>query len=57
MGYRAQIIEFTDMGHTPKNLLIRARRSTANGKALGQVQEVVGEFGFAPMLMKLLGVE
>jgi len=56
MGYKAQIIEFTDMGHTPKNLLIRARRATANPKALGQVQKAIEEFGFRPTLMQLLGI-
>lgn len=32
-GYRVQILEFIDMSHTPKNLLIRAVRGPANATA------------------------
>ena len=55
-GYKAQIIEFIDMEHTPKNLLIRGKRrdgkhSTA---AWNEVEEVIAEFGFEPTLLRLL---
>lgn len=49
MGYSTQIIEFIDMEHTPKNLLIRAvrrtstpRESVSNG--LGQLHEFCDRF-------------
>jgi len=57
-GYKAQIIEFVDMEHTPKNLLIRAKRRVGKGNAaaLGEVEKVVQEFGFEPMLLRLLKI-
>ena len=57
-GYKSQIIEFVDMEHTPKNLLIRARRRVGKGNvnaaAWGEAEKVITEFGFAPTLLKLL---
>lgn len=54
-GYETQILEFIDMEHTPKNLLIRAVRT----KPLTEVplQEAKGfceKFGFRPSLLTLL---
>jgi hypothetical protein len=56
MGYKAQIIEFTDLEHTAKNLMIRARRGKPNPAALASVQKIVREFAFEPMLMQLLQI-
>ena len=55
-GYKAQIIEFVDMEHTPKNLLIRARRRAGKGKiaAWSEVETAMAEFNFEPTLLKLL---
>ncbi|MNY58029.1 hypothetical protein D3C86_1943190 [compost metagenome] len=33
MGYRSQLLEFIDMEHTPKNILIRAVKSTGGDNA------------------------
>lgn len=41
-GYRTQILEFIDMEHTPKNILIRAvkeGKQAGNGKALKEMME------------------
>ena len=55
MGYKTQIIEFTGMENTPKNLFIRARRGGGrNDRALESVKRLTDEFGFQPMLLKLL---
>jgi len=54
VGYKAQIIEFTDMEHTAKNLLIRAKRGKKNPKALESVKKITSEFSFEPTLLKLL---
>ena len=54
VGYRAQIIEFTGMEHTAKNLMIRARRGGRNPKAMESVRKLIGEFAFEPTLLKLL---
>ncbi|MCL2286547.1 MAG: SAM-dependent methyltransferase [Firmicutes bacterium] len=56
MGYKAQIIEFTPMEHTAKNLLIRARRDKKNHNALESVQKIIEEFSLQPILMKLLQI-
>jgi len=32
VGYRTQVIEFIDLEHTPKNLLLRAIRSESSSK-------------------------
>jgi len=55
-GYKAQIIEFVDMEHTPKNLLIRARRRAGKGTGMAwsEVEKALNEFAFEPMLLKLL---
>ncbi|MCL2225747.1 MAG: SAM-dependent methyltransferase [Defluviitaleaceae bacterium] len=54
-GYRAQIIEFTAMEHTAKNLLIRARKTSARKTgADAELQAVLQEFSFKPALLGLL---
>ena len=55
-GYKAQIIEFTDMEHTPKNLLIRAKRRTGKDSAAAwsEIEGIIKEFAFEPTLLKLL---
>lgn len=71
-GYKTQLLEFIDFAHTPKNILIRAVRRpgipggvpdasgklTSNQKAaLDEVNAAKAEFGFAPTLYRLLGLE
>jgi len=56
VGYKAQIIEFTGMEHTAKNLMIRARRGKKNPKALASMQKILSEFSFEPTLLKLLNI-
>lgn len=53
-GYRTQILEFIDMAHTPKNLLIRA---VYNGHCAGnkdQINELLAAFDINPTLYRLL---
>lgn len=53
-GYRTQILEFIDMEHTPKNILIRAvwdRRKKQNEKEL---QEIMDFLSVKPTLAALL---
>lgn len=53
-GYDAQILEFIDMEHTPKNILIRAvktGRKKGNEAAIAECEEALH---IAPMLGKLL---
>lgn len=53
-GYRTQILEFIDMAHTPKKLLIRAvyNGHCADNKA--QIDELLAAFDVNPTLYRLL---
>ncbi len=58
-GYKTQILEFIDLDHTPKNLLIRAvkRASTPNSvraRAMEEINALIKEFGFNPTLYQLI---
>lgn len=57
-GYKTQLLEFIDLAHTPKNILIRAVQSnipaSARKKALAEVQALMEEFHFQPTLYNLL---
>ena len=62
-GYDTQILEFIDMEHTPKNLLIRAVKRSGmltqskvkqEKKSGGQVEALCDMFHIEPTLRKLL---
>ena len=57
-GYRTQLLEFVDLSHTPKNLLIRAVRAVIPGSAKKQaraeIDAIEKEFGLEPTLDRLL---
>lgn len=57
-GYKAQLVEFVDLSHTPKNLLIRAvrtRRPQATvERARREVEEALSQFQLSPTLCRLL---
>lgn len=55
LGYKTQILEFIDMEHTPKNILIRAIKNQHGVNPLeGQVLETMNFFGVNPTLYQLL---
>ena len=59
MGYKTQVLEFVDLAHTPKNLLIRAikKRPALDGtgrEALHEAERLMREFSFEPTLYRLL---
>jgi SAM-dependent methyltransferase len=66
-GYRVEVVEFVDSQHTPRNLLLRARRTgeaspaeppPGDGSAAGApvgYTEIIEEFGLRPRLAELLG--
>ena len=56
MGYETQILEFIDMEHTPKNLLIRAVK-TGNKKSLKNTEELMAKLHVSPALDRLLYLE
>lgn len=57
-GYKTQLLEFVDLSHTPKNILIRAVKrnvsAAAKDKALAEVERLIEEFHLEPTLYKLL---
>lgn len=58
-GYRTQLLEFVDLAHTPKNILIRAVQKKAAPASvrrsyLEEVERMMKEFHFKPALYELL---
>lgn len=53
-GYDAQILEFIDMEHTPKNILIRAVKTGKKKGNLGKIKECEAFLHIDPMLGRLL---
>lgn len=58
MGYRVQLLEFIDMEHTPKNILIRAVKRNTVGKETTSpnkdLRELEDFLGVSPCLQQLL---
>jgi SAM-dependent methyltransferase len=57
-GYRTSVLEFVDMAHSPKNLLIRAYRADMpedkRSAARREAEDLMRAFGFRPTLHELL---
>ena len=54
MGYRVQILEFIDMEHTPKNLLIRAVKQGRRKENREAIEAILKEIHVEPTLYRLL---
>lgn len=56
MGYRVQVMEFIDMEHTPKNIMIRSVKTgrKADKKLLDDLERIIREYNIEPTLYKLL---
>ncbi|MGG7152823.1 class I SAM-dependent methyltransferase [Clostridium neonatale] len=58
MGYKTQLLEFIDIAHSPKNILIRASKNKVSDEkkniVLNEVNNLIKEFNFNPTLYKLL---
>ncbi|MDM8312699.1 methyltransferase, partial [Clostridium cadaveris] len=54
-GYKTQLLEFIDISHSPKNILIRASKSKISKdkkeKALLEVNNLINEFNINPTLL------
>ena len=57
MGYRTQVIEFIDMEHTPKNVMIRAFFEKSNNidKVVKQYNEFKNEWQISPYIEEAFG--
>jgi len=57
-GYKVQLLEFVDLAHTPKNILIRAKKTgstvTRKAQALNEVKNAMQAFSLTPTLYQLL---
>jgi len=58
VGYKTQLLEFIDIAHSPKNILIRATKSNISKdqkeKALDEVKNLMNQFNVSPTLFNLL---
>jgi SAM-dependent methyltransferase len=58
IGYKTQLLEFIDIAHSPKNILIRASKGNISKdkrkKSLQEVNNIINEFNLNPTLLKLL---
>lgn len=54
VGYRTQILEFIDMEHTPKNILIRAVKQGSPKDNEPELQAIMDKLHIEPTLYKLL---
>lgn len=57
-GYKTQVLEFVDLSHTPKNLLIRAIKTNVSAKkkqhSLNEAESFINSFSADPTLYRLL---
>ena len=57
-GYKTQVLEFVDLAHSPKNLLIRAVKSAIpkekREKHLREASQLCEELNVVPSIYKLL---
>ena len=54
MGYRTQLLEFIDMEHTPKNILIRGIFKGKSANNMEKIEKIKEFLQIDPILEKLL---
>ena len=58
-GYKTQLLEFVDLAHSPKNILIRAVKANVSkekkAKSLEEARKMCDFLGVEPTILKLLG--
>jgi hypothetical protein len=54
-GYKVDVVEFVDSAHTPRNLLLRARRTgLVDAGQRAEYDALTAQWGVTPALEKLL---
>ena len=61
MGYNVNLLEFVDLSHTPKNILIRAvknpnKAKEVKDKAMDEVRRMMEEYGLSQALYRLIAL-
>ena len=61
MGYNVNLLEFVDLSHTPKNILIRAvknpnKAKEIKDKAMDEVRRMMEEYGLSQTLYRLIAL-
>ena len=59
MGYNVNLLEFVDLSHTPKNILIRAvknpnKAKEVKDKAMDEACRIMEEYGFSQALYRMI---
>ena len=55
MGYRVDVIEFIDLEHSPKNIMLRAVRTGKRGqRKIERAKKLSRQYGFEQTLLKLI---
>ena len=59
MGYNVNLLEFVDLSHTPKNILIRAVKNPNKSeniklRAMDEVKRMMEEFGLSQALYRMI---
>ena len=58
MGYAVDLMEFVDLAHSPKNLMIRAeKRGAPREKNMPRFRELAERYGFRQTLLELRGLK
>ena len=58
MGYSVDIIEFVDFEHSPKNIMIRAKRNNKlSQKGREEAKQLCQKYGFSQKLLELCSEE
>ncbi|MBQ4036508.1 MAG: SAM-dependent methyltransferase [Clostridia bacterium] len=52
-GYRVEVLEFVDFAHSPKNIMLRAKRTGHKKKSLAPLFELEARYGFTQTLLHL----
>ena len=53
-GYRVDVLEFVDFTHSPKNLMLRAKRTGRPTAGLDELRDLEARYGFRQTLLHLL---